>query len=186
MDNDTTARAKKASGKNQERIRLLDKLHICHKCEKARQLPNRKFCAECLEKNRLVCAKKYDPFKAHEYQARRRELYQEKKKNGICIRCSKKATHGFYCYRHSIQEKRKSMNRAQKMKCERHERGLIPEYRKEHNLCCYCGAPVENKFNHGRACNACAKKMSEFSRLGDKTYFLQLIKNDVERCKQKK
>lgn len=159
------------NSKNQERIALLDKLNLCHKCEKARQLSNRKFCAECLEKLQLINMKKYDPIKAHEYQARRRELYQEKKKNGICIRCSEKATHGLYCYRHSIQEKRKSKNNAQRRKRERHERGLIPEYRKEHNLCCYCGSPVENKQRHGRACNACAEKMSEYSYLGDKTFF---------------
>lgn len=156
---------------NKKRIELLDKHNMCHKCEKAKQLPNRKFCAECLEKITLANIQRYDPVKAHEYQARRRELYQKHKANGICVRCSKIATHGIYCYEHSIEAKRHSQANAKKRKMERHERGLIPEYRKENNLCYYCGKPVEDSAHHGRACNACAKQMSENSSKGDKTYW---------------
>jgi hypothetical protein len=156
---------------NQERLALLDKHGLCHKCEKSKQLPNRKFCAKCLEKIALSNIERYDPVKAHEYQARRRELYKEHKANGICVRCSQPATHGLYCYEHSIKAKRHSKEMAQKRKRERHERGLIPEHREQNNLCVFCGAPVEDKQHHGRACNACAKKMSDYSMKGDKTYW---------------
>lgn len=156
---------------NKERLALLDKLHLCHKCEKAKPMKNRKFCLECLEKIALSNMKRYDRQKAHEYQTRRRQIYREKKEKGICIRCSKKATHGMYCLECSIKVKRRSQERAQKRKKERHEKGLIPEYRKEYNLCYYCGKPVEDAEKHGRACNDCANKMAEYSRLGDKAYW---------------
>lgn len=156
---------------NQERLAFLDTYKLCHKCEKNKQFPNRKFCAACLEKIALSNIKRYDPQRAHEYQVRRRELYQEHKAQGICVRCSKVATHGLYCYEHSIGAKRHSQRMAEKRKIERHERGLVPEYRKENNLCCYCGNPVEDSKHHGRACNSCAEKMSEYSKKGDKTYW---------------
>jgi len=156
---------------NEERLKLLDKLSLCHKCEKAKQFPNRKFCAECLEKIQLDNIKRYDSAKAHEYQARRRELYKIKKENGICVRCTQKATHGLYCYKHSIEAKRHSLKNAERRKRERHERGLIPEYRRKNNLCCYCGNPIEDKKRHGNACNSCAEEMSEYSYRGNKTYW---------------
>lgn len=156
---------------NQERIAFLDAYKLCHKCGKNKQFPNRKFCAACLEKITLSNIKRYDRQRAHEYQARRRELYQEHKAKGICVRCSKAATNGLYCYEHSIEAKRHSQRMAEKRKIERHDRGLIPEYRKENNLCYYCGKPIEDSVHHGRACNACAEKMSEYSMKGDKTYW---------------
>lgn len=158
---------------NRERLELLDKLNLCHKCEKAPQMPNRKFCAECLEKIAEYNAKRYDPLKAHEYQARRRELYQQKKEQGICVRCSKPATHGLYCYEHSIKEKKRSQINAARRKRERHARGLIPEYRIKNRLCLRCGTPIEQD-NNTLFCNECRKKCSEWSKIGDKSYQKQL------------
>lgn len=169
---------------SKERLALLNKLHLCHKCEKARPMKNRKFCPECLEKIALANAKNYDSQKAHEYQSRRREIYREKKATGICVRCIKPATHGLYCYEHSISAKRHSQQRAKSEKSERHERGLIPEYRKEHNLCYYCGKPVQDAEKHGRACNDCAKEMSEHARKGDKSYWCSM-NGDLFRKKAK-
>lgn len=162
---------------NKEALELLDKHNMCHKCQKAKQLHNRKFCARCLEKIALNNMKRYDAQKAHEYQARRREIYQEKKATGICVRCTKPATYGMYCYEHSIEAHRRSAKRAQIRKNERHDRGLIPEYRAVHNLCCYCGKPVEEPRKHGRACNACAAMMREHSMRADKSYWKSL--NDL-------
>ena len=73
---------------SQEKYALLDKLGLCHKCEKARPMANRKYCPECLEMIALDNAKRYDSQKAHEYQPRRREIYQQKKEQGICVRCT--------------------------------------------------------------------------------------------------
>ncbi len=115
---------------------------FCHKCGKQKAAPHRKFCFDCLDKIREINAKTYDPVKAHEYQERRRELYQEHKENGICIRCSKPATHGLYCYEHFIKAKSHNMETAERRKRERHERGLIPDIRKREGLCLRCGQPV--------------------------------------------
>lgn len=153
-----------------ENMSLLDKHGICHKCQKAKCFQGYKYCAECLEKIAKSNIKRYDPQKAHEYQARRRELYKEHKEKGICVRCSKPATHGIYCLDHSIEARRNSQANAQKRKRQRHERGLITDYRREHNLCCYCGKPVENP-KILRVCNECRKKFSDISYRGDKSYF---------------
>lgn len=162
---------------HKDRIKWLDDHGFCHKCGKEKAMQNRKFCPECLEKITLENIKRYDPVKAHAYQSRRREIYREKKEKGICVRCTKPATHGMHCYEHSIEAKRRSQTNAQRRKRERHERGLIPEYRKENGLCYLCGNPVEEPKKHGRACNACAAKLREYSYKQDKSYWRGL--NDL-------
>lgn len=156
---------------SQERIELLDRLGMCHKCEKARPAPNRKFCYDCLDKISESNAKRYDPEKAKAYQSRRRELYREHIANGICVRCRKKATHGMYCYTHSIEAKRHSMTMAQKRRNERHDRGLIPEYRRKNGLCLRCGEPIDGTGN--LMCSKCCEKCRKWSLMGDKTYWRQ-------------
>lgn len=155
---------------NQERMAWLDTYGFCHKCGKQKKAPNKQFCFDCLEKHRSRSAQRYDPDKAHEYQARRRELYKLHKAQGICVRCSKLATRGLYCLDCSIKAKRRSQERAKKAKNERHDRGLIPDLRKENNLCFYCGAKLHSR-KHGQACETCAKEMAEHSKKADKTYW---------------
>lgn len=67
-------------GKSMTDYEFLDTIGICHRCRKQKQAPGKKFCFDCLDKNREECRKRYDPEKAKEYQKRRRELYQQKKK----------------------------------------------------------------------------------------------------------
>ena len=153
---------------SKEKYELLDRLGLCHKCEKAKPLPNRKYCPQCLEKIALDNARRYDSQYAHEYQSRRRELYQQKKEQGICVRCTKKATHGLHCYEHSIEAKRHNAQTAKRRKQERHDRGLIPDWRKENRLCFFCGEPIEEE-NKTQACNACCRKQAEYSTMADKT-----------------
>lgn len=129
---------------SQEKYALLDKLNLCHKCEKVRPAPGKKYCFDCLDKISEQNAKRYDPQKAKEYQQRRREIYQKKKQQGICVRCSKPATHGLYCYECSIKAKRKNAATAERRKRERHDRGLIPDQRRELGLCLRCGNPAKN------------------------------------------
>ena len=158
---------------NKERLELLDKLNLCHKCEKAPQMHNRKFCPECLEKIAEYNARKYDSEKAHQYQARRREIYRQKKEQGICVRCLKPATHGLHCCEHSIEAKRRSQINASRRKRQRHERGLIPEHRIQNRLCLRCGTSIEQD-NNTLFCNECRRKCSEWSKMGDKSYQKQL------------
>lgn len=152
---------------SKEKYALLDKLNLCHRCEKAKQLPNRKFCAECIEKIAEYNVRHYDRQKAQEYQVRRREIYQEKKQKGICVKCAKKATHGLYCYEHFIRSKKNNINTAARRKRERHERGLIPEMRLQQGLCIRCGQPLDDlKF---KMCEACRKQNKINSEKADKT-----------------
>ncbi len=115
------------------------------------------------------------------YLNRRRELYEEHKKAGICVRCRKKATHGMYCYEHSIEAKRHSQYNAEQRKRKRHERGLIPEYRKENGLCLFCGEPIETD-NISRGLLVCQKHRemaSEAGKKGKNSSFGLAIQADV-------
>lgn len=163
----------------------LTQMGLCHKCRKEKCAPGKKYCFECLEIIREDNRKRYDQEKAKEYQKRRREIYREKKDSGICIRCNKLATHGMYCYEHSIEQKRKSQERAQIRKNERHERGLIPDKRKKEGLCIWCGKPAIE----GIQC--CEEHQKIFSGAGKKVYETNVRNgnnswiNEVETWKKK-
>lgn len=131
--------------------------------EKKKQLQIKKYCYDCLEKIRKENSDRYNPEYARSYKKRRREIYADKKDKGICVRCTKPATHGLYCYEHYIKERRRSMERAKNEKEERNERGLIPEERKRNGLCLWCG---ENAVN---GTNACDRHMLIFQEAGRKS-----------------
>lgn len=140
----------------------LTKMGLCHKCRREKMAPGKKFCFDCLDKIREENAIRYDSEAAKSYQARRREIYNEKKASGICARCSKRATHGLYCYEHSIEAKRRSKCRAERRKIERNDRGLVPELRAKEGLCLWCGKPAEPGIS------ACAEHRKIFSEAGKK------------------
>lgn len=152
---------------NKERLALLEKHGICHKCEKAPVFPGRKYCAKCLEKIAEYNTKHYDSEKAKQYQPRRRELYRQRKENKICVRCAKPATHGIYCYEHSITAKKHNKKTAERRKRERMERGLIPEIRKETGLCLRCGKPLD--VENSQLCAKCCDVNRKNSALADKS-----------------
>lgn len=68
----------------------LTEMNLCHRCRKNKPAPNKKFCFDCLDKIRKENRKRYDSEKAKQYQKRRKELYEERKAVGICVRCKKK------------------------------------------------------------------------------------------------
>lgn len=154
-----------------ERLQWLEEKGYCHKCGKNKQWGDYKFCAECLEKIQLRNIESYDPVKAHDYQARRREIYQYKKEHGICVRCKNPATVGMYCADCYIKQKRRLDEKCRKAKEKRHDRGLIPEYRKENGLCYFCGGVIEEPKKHGRACNKCAERCSKNAINQENNYF---------------
>ena len=157
---------------SKEKYALLDKLGLCHRCEKSKPLLNKKFCADCLEKISDYNAKHYDSKKAHEYQKKRKEQYQIKKNNGICVRCSKKATHGIYCYEHSIQAKRHNKKTSERRKREREDRGLIPQQRAKSGLCLRCGSPID--VEGYKLCSICIEQNRKNSKLADKSYWRKI------------
>lgn len=163
---------------SQEKYAMLDQLNLCHRCEKARPAPGRKFCFDCLEKIAEYNAQHYSQKKAHEYQARRRVLYQEKKAAGICVRCSKPATHGIYCYECSIKAKRHNSKTAQKRKAERHEAGLVLERRKQNGQCLRCGS----KADEGFYCQKCLAQMKQaLDKAREKSPFREMERARIEK-----
>lgn len=120
----------------------ISEMGLCHKCRKERVAPGRKHCFDCLERMREDSAARYDSEAAKAYQSRRREIYQQKKVAGICVRCSRPASHGMYCYECSIKVKRHNMATAIRRKNIRHDNGLIPEKRKAEGKCLWCGESV--------------------------------------------
>lgn len=138
----------------------LTSMGLCHKCMHEKVAPGKKYCFDCLDKIRVLNAARYDREYARKYQERRRELYQQKKTDGICVRCSKLATHGLYCNECGIKIKRNNQKKANRKRNERHDRGLVPEIRKQNRLCLWCAAPVEP----GLQC--CAEHSKIFSAAG--------------------
>lgn len=138
----------------------LTEMGLCHKCRKEKAAPNKKFCFGCLDKIKEENAKRYDREKARRYQKRRREIYRNKIENGICVRCSRRATHGIYCYEHLIMQRRRSAERAQQAKEERHEKGLVPLQREKDGLCIWCGKKAVS------GTNACERHREIFSEAG--------------------
>lgn len=135
----------------------LDNFGLCHRCNKAKCAPGKKYCFDCLDKIKAENAARYNPEEAKKYQFRRREIYREKKEKGICVKCSKPATHGLYCYECYIKTKRHNQKTAERRKIERHERGLIPETRKQSGCCIQCGKKLETLKN-GVYCNSCLQE----------------------------
>lgn len=140
----------------------LTEMGLCHRCRREKNVPGKKFCFGCLDKIREESMRRYDPEQAKAYQARRREIYREKKEAGICVRCNKPATHGMYCRECAIKQKRRSAERAEREKEKRHERGLVPDIRKKEGLCLWCGKPAIN------GTNVCEYHSGIFSRAGNK------------------
>lgn len=156
---------------SKEKYALLDKLGLCYECHKAKQFGKWKYCPECLEKIAARNARKWaqsipeERKKATEKAKARRH---KRKEEGLCPLCGKPATHGIYCYEHSIKEKRHHQELAAKAKQARHDRGLIPDYRKANRLCLQCGAPIEDG-NDTMYCNFHREKMVEYNRMADST-----------------
>lgn len=165
---------------SQEKYILLDKLRLCHRCEKARPAPGRKYCFDCLDKISEYNAKHYDKEKSKEYQHRRKEIYNEKKAQGICVRCTKPATHGIYCYECSIKAKRHNAATAERRKRERHDRGLIIDYRLKNGLCLRCGKAA----GAGKYCEDCMSAMCAALDKGrEKSPFRRLEQERIKKVK---
>ena len=121
--------------------------------------------------------KRDDVNKAH------REAYRQKKKNGICVRCDQKATHGIYCRDHYIKQKKRFHERAQAKKIQRHERGLVPELRTNKGQCLWCG---EKATGGTKACDRHRKIFAEASKKSEgREYFSRLNKELFKRKGEK-
>lgn len=134
---------------------------ICVRCRKAKAAPNKTLCFDCLEKakeyfyNKRANMTEAEKDKQRENEnARSKKRYAMHKKNGICVRCLAQATHGLYCYKHFIENKRKVRKRCERLRMKTLERGSIPEIRKNNHLCHFCGDPLPVT-EKTRACEKC-------------------------------
>ena len=156
---------------DKETREFYDKLGVCICCRKEKRAAGHVQCPRCLERGVLYQAEKRasaTPEMKAEANMKRREAYNRRRDAGLCPYCGKPATHGIYCYEHSIKEKRHHQELAAKAKQARHDRGLIPDYRKANHLCLQCGAPIEDG-NDTMYCNFHRAKMVEYNRMADST-----------------
>lgn len=159
---------------SKEKYELLDKLNLCHKCHKEKRMPGYKLCPICIEKhiNYNIEHGQWSANHKEEYSKKCKERYSEHKQNGICVKCNSPATHGIYCYKHSIAAVRYSIKRNERRKAERHEKGLITEKRIKEHLCYTCGKPLDD--SRYKICNACRAELSRRSKLGNKDAFRKI------------
>lgn len=130
---------------------------ICVQCRKNKAFIGHVNCPECIEKDnerhalrreRMADA---DKEKRKEYMKERTRKHQEQ---GLCIRCSRPAKYGAFCYYHKIESIRQSRIRSelrgQESKPDKND------IKRAAGLCLRCGNPVEG--NHGAWCDDCAEK----------------------------
>lgn len=132
---------------------LCRQLRICPECRKNKLAGEEKICPECLAKKAEYRAnhplnddkrrKNNEAFKQYS-----KNLYAERRKAGICVRCGKaKAVKSkakcFIC-----QSKDNAIHRKRT-----ENRQNIKEYRKENHLCYRCGEPIDRP--QGQLCQKC-------------------------------
>lgn len=108
---------------SKERYKELDEWGVCHCCQKKFKAPGKQYCPDCLDKSKKARAryrKEHPP--TDEQKAanleRQRKLYEERKKNGLCVKCGKLATNGRLCHECYIKEKnRRSYKGRQHAEC---------------------------------------------------------------------
>lgn len=150
----------------------LEGMGLCHRCRKEKVAPKRKYCFDCLDKIQQENALRYDPEYAKAYQKRRKEIYQEKKQKGICIRCNKKATQGMYCIDCFLKAKRNGAKTSARRKAERYSRGNAVENRKVAGMCTRCGELLTecDKERGYVTCAVCREKLRQYGEIGRKNH----------------
>lgn len=116
-----------------ERREWLKSRGFCVDCGKNKAEPNRVRCFECAEKaNRRSSAKYHENIEARREQSKQR--YQERKDQGICVRCSRPAEKGkVMCSVCLAQQRIKDEKK-------RRENGLLPMWmRGDGYHCAICG-----------------------------------------------
>nr|DAR00786.1 MAG TPA: transposase [Caudoviricetes sp.] len=136
----------------------LDARNLCHECYCNEKFSGYSLCPGCLEHKTLQRERR----PVQKQGERLRKLRKEHKENGICIDCSKPATHGLYCYEHMIARKKAKLRYNEKSRRERMGIPTVWDIRKANRLCRLCGSPIEDG-NDTLMCNACCKRMSKMA-----------------------
>lgn len=133
----------------------LDAHNLCHRCYRKEKISGYSFCSACIERDFFQRIMR----PSQKQGERLRKKREEHKKNGICIDCSKPATHGLYCYEHMIARKKAGLRHGEKRRRERMGIPTVLDIRKANRLCLRCGSPIEDG-NSTFWCNACRERQS--------------------------
>ncbi len=150
---------------------------ICTTCGKERVFGNEKTCLECrvksAERRALYTSEQKEKYKKITLK-RTNKVYKESLQNGICTGCNKrKAEEG-------RRKCRLCLNKdAERQRAKRINKQNIREYRKVNHLCYYCGGIIENQSKN--VCNACSKKMAEYSARAKKSKYWKQENNLIFR-----
>lgn len=135
----------------------LKRLSICVQCRKNKAFDGHVSCPECIEKDNNRHARRREIMTDADKESRReyaRQWTQKHKEQGLCIKCSRPAKYGAFCYYHKIESIRYSKARSELRKQD--DKPNVIEIRKANGLCLRCGKPIEG--NHGTWCDDCAEK----------------------------
>ena len=126
--------------------------HICTECRKERVYGTDHTCPECRVKRdswRKPLTEEQDRRYKQQRNTHAKELYEQRKSDGICTRCGKrKAIDGRTKCGICLDKDATKHRNARKIN--------IKEYRKENHLCYYCGNPID--VNTGQVCSTCLER----------------------------
>ena len=106
-------------GYMREYYHLRKKLGLCPACGKKRDLENRVKCSGCLYKD-VIRHIGRPTTETAEQKARRKELRDQRRENGLCILCGKPAYKGYTrCYECHLKNNRLAAERRRRNKKER-------------------------------------------------------------------
>lgn len=153
VESELMAEKQKEDRKKKERKRQLDNyyylksLGVCTRCGREDAFPGHIYCPSCMEKNQKKSRDYYHQLSAEDKELmlkkarkRKKDRYQQRKADGLCVSCGKKAVKGVFCLECYIKNKKGNQKRAKKKKI---AMGGDPrELRTEKGLCRFCEEPA--------------------------------------------
>lgn len=128
---------------------------LCWVCGKKVEDPFYKMCNACRQRRAEASRKKHKQTKEEEY-AKRMVRYYERKEAGLCTKCGAPATHGTFCYKCYIAQRKAQ----QKFSAEKRAQTQL---KKDNKICLWCGAPIEPESDKVY-CKKCREKLSQKMR----------------------
>lgn len=140
-------RKKKDSKRQIDNYYYLKSLGVCTRCGREDVFPGHVHCPSCMEKTQKKSRAYYRRLSDEDRELRRKKKneydkkrYQQRKAEGLCVACGKKAVKGIFCIECYVKNKKKNQKRARKKKI---EMGGDPrELRTEKGLCRFCEEPA--------------------------------------------
>lgn len=140
-------RKKKESKRQLDNYYYLKSLGVCTRCGREDVFPGHVCCPSCMEKQQKKNRDYYHRLSDEDRELRRKKKneydkkrYQQRKAEGLCVACGKKAFKGIFCIECYVKNKKKNQKRAQKKKIE--TGGDPRELRTEKGLCRFCEEPA--------------------------------------------